>query len=226
MKLNGGKFSLMKIHILNQQVSIANQYLSEIRDVKVQEDRLRFRRNMEKLGELMAYEFSKSLIGKTRQVTTPLGDTEIELPVNDLVLVTVLRAGIPFYQGFLNVFDKAASGFIGAFRQEGTAKDIEIALNYSAMPNLDNKQLVIIDPMLATGKSLVKAFRQCLKYGYPKAVHFMSVISAPEGISHVEQAVDHPGSIWTWARDSHLNEMAYIVPGLGDAGDLSFGPKE
>ena len=145
------------------------------------------------------------------------------------MLVTVLRAGIPFFQGFLNIFDHAPSGFIGAFREEGGAdpvRDLNISLNYSAMPNLSGKHLILIDPMLATGKSLVKAFQQCLKYGHPRSVHFMSVISAPEGIAHLQQAVDHPGGIWTWAKDSHLNELAYIVPGLGDAGDLSFGIKE
>lgn len=216
----------MKIHILNQQTSIANQFLTELRDTGIQADRMRFRRNLERLGELMAYEFSKTLRSKMHTIETPLGKSQTELPVNDLVLVTVLRAGIPFFQGFLNLFDRAESGFIGAYREEGTAKDLTITLNYSALPNLNNKQLVLIDPMLATGKSLVKAFEQCLKYGHPKAVHFMSVISAPEGIDYLQASVDHPGSIWTWAKDSHLNELAYIVPGLGDAGDLSFGLKE
>lgn len=226
MKLKSLKCIAMKIHILNQHTSIANEFLSELRDVALQTDRLRFRNNLERLGELMAYEFSKTLLTKKRVTSTPLGNSEAEIPVNDLVLVTVLRAGIPFYQGFLNIFDRAASGFIGAFREEGTAKDLMVTLNYSALPNLDNKQLVIIDPMLATGKSLVKAFNQCLKYGHPKAVHIMSVISAPEGINHLQTSIHHPGSIWTWAKDSHLNDMAYIVPGLGDAGDLSFGEKE
>jgi uracil phosphoribosyltransferase len=226
MKLKHLKSIAMKIHILNQQTSIANQFLCELRDTSVQTDRLRFRANLERLGELMAYEFSKTLLAKKCEVATPLGTSQAEVPVNDLVMVTVLRAGIPFYQGFLNIFDKAESGFIGAYREEGSEKDLMITLNYSALPNLDNKQLVLIDPMLATGKSLVKAFNQCLKYGHPKAVHIMSVISAPEGISYLEESIDHPGSIWTWAKDSHLNEMAYIVPGLGDAGDLSFGTKE
>lgn len=219
----------MKVHILNESSSVANQFLAELRDVKVQQDRLRFRRNLEKLGELMAYEFSKTLKVRSSEVTTPLGKAAIDVPSEDPALVTIMRAGIPFFQGFLNIFDQAPSGFIGAYREEtkgGRAEDLQIALNYSAMPNLNGRHLVLIDPMLATGKSLVKAFRQCLKYGHPKAVHFMSVISAPEGISHVRESVDHPGSIWTWAKDSHLNDSAYIVPGLGDAGDLSFGFKE
>lgn len=220
----------MKIHILNEQSSIANQYLAEMRSVDVQNDRLRFRCNLERLGELMAYEFSKTLRTKTTEVATPMGSCAIDLPDNDLVLVTILRAGIPFYQGFLSVFDKAASGFIGAYREEGAKTsdrtELEITLNYSAMPNLNGKQLVLLDPMLASGKSLVKAYKQCLEYGHPKAVHFMSVISAPEGIRHLTEQIHDFGSIWTWAQDSHLNEMAYIVPGLGDAGDLSFGVKE
>ncbi len=230
MKLVTSNATPMKIHILNQQSSIANQYLAELRSVDIQNDRLRFRRNLERLGELMAYEFSKTLRAKTSDVTTPMGSCAVELPDNDFVLVTILRAGIPFYQGFLSVFDKAASGFIGAYREEGGKNgdktELEITLNYSAMPNLNGKQLVLIDPMLASGRSLVKAYKQCLKYGHPKAVHFMSVISAPEGIRHVAEQIEHPGSMWTWAQDSHLNDLAYIVPGLGDAGDLSFGVKE
>lgn len=218
----------MKIHILNENSSVANRFLAELRDVKIQGDRFRFRNNMERLGELMAFEFSKTLPVKAAQVTTPLGKISTDLPYDELVLVTVMRAGIPFFQGFLHIFDQAASGFIGAYREEseGNAGNVEITLNYSAMPDLNGKQLVLIDPMLATGRSLVKGFRQCLKYGHPKAVHFMSVISAPEGLAYIQQEVDHPGSLWTWARDSHLNEMAYIVPGLGDAGDLSYGSKE
>ena len=219
----------MKIHILNENSSVANRFLAELRDVRIQRDRLRFRNNMTRLGELMAFEFSKTLPVKPAQVTTPLGNVSTDLPYDELVLVTVMRAGIPFFQGFLHIFDQAASGFIGAYREEAEGQNIgniEIALNYSAMPDLNGKQLVLIDPMLATGKSLVKAFRQCLKYGHPKAVHFMSVISTPEGLAYVQQKVDHPGSLWTWARDSHLNEKAYIVPGLGDAGDLSYGSKE
>ncbi len=220
------KSRTMEIHILNQQTSIANDFLANLRDTSVQGDRLRFRRNLERLGELMAYEFSKTLETSTRSIHTPLTNADVEIPVNDLVLVTVLRAGLPFHQGFLNIFDKAASGFIGAYREEGDASNLTVTLSYSALPNLNGKQLVLIDPMLASGKSLVKAFFQCLKYGQPKAVHFMSVISSPEGIQHLNQTIDHTGSIWTWSKDSHLNDRAYIVPGLGDAGDLSFGEKE
>ncbi len=219
----------MNVHVLNEKSSVANRFLAELRDCHTQSDRLRFRRNMERLGELMAYEFSKTLQIQSAEITTPLDTMRVDVPAEELVLVTVLRAGIPFFQGFLNIFDTASSGFIGAFREESGSepvRDLHIALTYSAMPNLSGKHLVLIDPMLATGKSLVKAFHQCLKYGQPQAVHFMSVISAPEGIRHLQQAVDHPGSIWTWAKDSHLNDLAYIVPGLGDAGDLSFGVKE
>lgn len=219
----------MNVHILNENSSVANQFLAELRDVNIQQDRLRFRRNLERLGELMAYEFSKTLSTKPCEVITPLDKVSVDIAIEELVLVTVMRAGIPFFQGFVNIFDKASSGFIGAYREEGgdnPKTDLQITLNYSAMPNLNGKHLVLIDPMLATGKSLVKAFEQCLRYGHPKSVQFMSVISAPEGIMYIQQMVDHPGSIWTWARDRELNKMAYIVPGLGDAGDLSFGLKE
>lgn len=218
----------MKVHILSEQCSAGSRFLAELRDVNIQQDRLRFRKNLERLGELMAYEFSKTLDAKAKNVQTPLGSLSMELPEEDLVLVTVMRAGIPFFQGFLNIFDRAAAGFIGAYREEGDqpSASIDIALTYSAMPNLDGRILVLVDPMLATGQSLVQAFERSLKYGTPKAVHFMSVICAPEGLDYVTTSIDHPGSIWSWARDQRLDESAYIVPGLGDAGDLCFGPKE
>ncbi|MDN4166369.1 uracil phosphoribosyltransferase [Cytophagales bacterium LB-30] len=214
------------IHILNESPSIADQYLFEIRDIGLQKDRLRFRKNMERLGTLMAYELSKRLNYAPQTAHTPLGTCEIPLVKDEVVLITVLRAGLPFYQGFTEVFDHQDSGFIGAYRAKHEGPDVHIELNYAAAPKLDGKTVLIIDPMLATGKSIVRTLEVLKPYGEATHYHIASVIGAPEGIDYLKRNLPANSSVWIWAVDSHLNEKAYIIPGLGDAGDLSYGEKE
>jgi uracil phosphoribosyltransferase len=210
--------------ILSDQPSIANQFLAELRDVHIQQDRLRFRKNLERLGELLAYEVSKTLTYQITEVQTPLGSAKTKLSIDQVVLVAVLRAALPFYQGFLNIFDQAESGFIGAFRQEDGAK-IGVNLGYHASPNLDNKVLILVDPMLATGQSCATALKTLLEHGTPKATHIVSAFAAPEGVKYLASHLDVSYSLWLGSLDEKLNSKSYIVPGLGDAGDLAFGEK-
>jgi len=210
--------------ILSKQPSIANQFLAELRNVQVQKDSMRFRKNLERLGEVLAYEVSKTLSFQTKEVVTPLENTAMAVPSDQVVLVAVLRAALPFYQGFLNFFDQAESGFIGAFREEGTEK-LTVNLGYHASPSLDDKVLILVDPMLATGQSCVAALQTLLQHGTPKAIHLVAAIAAPEGVQHLEEHISQPYSLWLGTLDERLNEKAYIVPGLGDAGDLAFGAK-
>lgn len=214
------------IFILKDSNSVANHFLAEMRDVEIQKDGWRFRKNLERVGELLAYELSKELNYTPHTVQTPLGKSSTYLIDDELVLITILRAGVPFYQGFLNFFDKFPSGFIGAYRRaEGEEQDIEIQLDYVTTPHLDGKVLIIVDPMLATGKSLIRSLKELSKFGKPKFIHIASVISAPEGIEYVNNNMTGDYKIWTGAIDKRLNQKAYIVPGLGDVGDLAFGPK-
>lgn len=211
--------------VLSQQPSIANHFIAELRDVEIQKDSMRFRRNMERLGELLAYEISKTLAYKPAAVDTPLGKCTTSLLAIHPVLATVLRAGLPMYQGFMHYFDKAESAFIGAYRGPHKADyTFEIELGYIVTPKLTDKTLILIDPMLATGKSIVKAYQALLQYGSPAQVHIVSAIASSAGVTYVQKQL--PGcNLWLGAIDEHLNNKAYIVPGLGDAGDLSFGEK-
>lgn len=212
--------------VLNETNSIANQFISELRDVEVQNDRMRFRTNLERLGMLLAYEVSKTLDYETKEVKTPMANHKLESLENQPVLVTIMRAGLPFYQGFLNIFDQADNGFIGAFRGE-YEKDhsFRIEMGYLVSPNLEGKTVIIIDPMLATGKSLVEAFEALKeKHGTPKKVHVVAAISSQQGVDFVKENIEKV-SVWTGAVDPELDQKSYIVPGLGDAGDLSFGTK-
>jgi uracil phosphoribosyltransferase len=211
--------------ILNQQDSVANHFLLELRDVELQRDRLRFRKNLERLGEIMAYEISKKLEYTSVEVKTPLGITHIQTLKYQPVLVTILRAGLAYFQGFINFFDKADCGFIGAYRQEET-DHLTIKLSYVATQSLESKVVLLIDPMLATGKSAVDAIHAMIKNGKPSHVHIVSMVASPEGIEHVKNNVNVSHSIWTCAVDEKLDENFYIVPGLGDAGDLSYGIKK
>lgn len=203
--------------------SIANQFLIELRDKTVQQDRLRFRRNLERLGEIMAYEISKKLNYTSRKVQTSLGTLGIDAP-DSPVLITILRAGLPYFTGFQNVFDHSDCGFIGAYRKEGEA-EITINLDYMASPSLEGRTVILIDPMLATGKSLIRSINELFKNGQAAHIHIASLIAAPEGITFVQKELTNNYSLWTFAIDEKLNEHSYIVPGLGDAGDLSFGEK-
>ncbi|MFM2250051.1 MAG: hypothetical protein RLZZ358_978 [Bacteroidota bacterium] len=210
--------------ILSQQPSIANQFLAELRDKQIQKDRMRFRKNLERLGEVLAFEVSKTLSYQKKEIQTPLEQMEMQLTSDQVVLVAVLRAAIPFYQGFLNFFDQAESGFIGAFREESGA-ELTVNLGYHASPNLDNKVLILVDPMLATGQSCVESLQTLLKHGTPKAIHLVAAFAAPEGVEHLKKSITIPFSLWLGTLDEKLNSLSYIVPGLGDAGDLAFGEK-
>lgn len=212
--------------------SIANQYIAELRDLSVQKDRMRFRRNLERLGELMAYELSKTLPYQNASVKTPLGVANAPLLLQQPVIATIMRAGLPFHAGFMNYFDQADSAFAGAYRgyvlgtdeREDETHEFEIAMDYIACPDLAGRTLIIADPMLATGRSLEKVYHALLRYGIPAQTHIAAVIASPEGITHMQQQLPQC-HLWLGAIDKHLNDHYYIVPGLGDAGDLAFGEK-
>ena len=214
----------MDVFILNQQNSIANQFLLELRDHAIQQDRLRFRKNMERLGEIMAYEVSKRMAYRSVQVQTPLANTTIPVLSSSPVIITVLRAGLTYFQGFINYFDRADCGFIGAYRKEGE-NEITINLEYLATGDLTNREVMIVDPMLATGNSFVRSINALMSHGRPSHLHLISLVAAPEGVDHLKKSISLPTTVYTVAMDEKLNEQFYIVPGLGDAGDLSFGEK-
>ena len=213
------------VFILNSTPSVASGFLADLRNTERQTDRLRFRRNVERVGELLAYELSKTLPYAPQTITTPLDQLTVDALARQPVLISVLRAGLPLHQGVLNYFDRADSGFIGAFRQPTTENDFTIEASYQALPPVDGRPIVLIDPMLATGRTLVHALNLIAQHGTPSAVHVVAVMGSPEGVARVHQNAPFPCSFWLGAQDSHLNEKFYIVPGLGDAGDLAFGPK-
>ena len=212
------------ITVLNRQDSVANQYLLELRDKAIQQNRSRFRKNIERLGELMAYEISKKFQYTSQQVQTPLGLSTVNIPTDNPVLITVLRAGLPYFIGFQNIFGEADCGFIGAYRKESEA-NLTITLDYLATPTLEGRTVILVDPMLATGQSVIKAVNALMKHGKPKHVHVAALVAAPEGVALLDKNLTVAHDVWTWALDEKLNELHYIVPGLGDAGDLSFGEK-
>ena len=213
------------VHNLGEKNSIANQYMSEIRDRTMQLDRSRFRLNMQRLGRIMATEISREMSYVGREVETPLGIKKIDILEEQPVLITVLRAGLPYYQGFLDVFDQAEGGFVGAAREEG-ATEISINLGYAATPSPANRTLILIDPMLATGRSFARSFNALMLQGMPRFIYIAALVAAPEGIQYLQEHISVPYSIWTFAIDEKLDHRFYIVPGLGDAGDLSFGEKD
>ncbi|GIL22440.1 MAG: uracil phosphoribosyltransferase [Bacteroidota bacterium] len=213
----------MQIINLGEQHSIANQFVAELRDVHIQTDRLRFRTNLQRLGEIMAYEISRTLAYQQQTIQTPLALARANRLQKQPVLITVLRAGLPYYQGFQNYFDAAPAGFIGAYRKEGA--EIKINLEYLATPDLTNQTLILIDPMLATGNSIIRSVNELERHGKPAHIHVAVLIAAPEGIRFVQDNLNYPATIWTFAIDEKLDPRSYIVPGLGDAGDLSFGEK-
>lgn len=210
--------------ILNQQASVANEFLMELRDNTIQKDRERFRKNVERLGELMAYEISKKLAYQSIAIQTPLAAAQVDVLKEKPVLITVLRAGLAYFQGFQNYFGQSDCGFIGAYRKEGEA-ELSVNLDYLATPDLNNRVLILIDPMLATGLSFVKSIHALQKHGNPSFIHIASLVAAPEGVKYIHENVKEQHHIWTWAMDEKLNDKHYIVPGLGDAGDLSYGEK-
>jgi len=216
----------MEINILNKTDSVANNFMRDVRDKNIQKDRMRFRRNLERVGEVMAYEFSKTLNYEEQVVETPFGKSKLSLPTNDLVVISIMRAGIPFHQGFLNYFDDIDSGFIGAYRDKsGDIDNVLINLDYFKSPHLEDKEVIILDPMLATGKSLNRAIASILANGKPMKIHIISMLSSVMGLANVQSSNSFHGSIWIYALDDKLDENSYIIPGLGDAGDLAYGEK-
>ena len=212
---------------LSQHNSVFNQYMAEIRDVNVQNDSMRFRRNLERVGEIMAYEISKTLSYEQRTVTTPLGHSDCSVLVHQPVLATILRAGLPMHQGFLNYFDKAENTFVSAYRLHHDDDDeFDVEVEYLASPDLEGKTVILCDPMLATGSSMLLAYKALLERGTPRQVHVATVIASEQGIGLVEQNMPAGTTIWTGAVDKKLTPRSYIVPGLGDAGDLAYGSKE
>ena len=216
----------MTIHNLSLQDSILNNFISEIRHVDIQKDSMRFRRNIERIGEILGYEMSKTLSYKPESIKTPLGESVMNLLENDIVLCSILRAGVPLHNGLLNYFDTAENAFISAYRHhKHNPESFEIIVEYLACPNLENKTLILADPMLATGQSMVATFEALKPFGTPKEVHLISVIGAQEGVDFVKQNFDNNTHLWIATIDETLNDKGYIVPGLGDAGDLAFGEK-
>ena len=218
----------MKTINLSETNSVLNQFVSEIRDVQVQGDRLRFRRNIERIGELMAYEMSRHLRYELRQVQTPLGVATVSVPADEVVVGTVFRAGLPLHQGFLNMLDRAGSAFVSAYRyyKDRECRELDVRIEYIASPDLTGKTLMLVDPMLATGESMELAWRGFLTRGTPRRLMIACVIASQEGVEHLERVF--PGdevTLWCAAIDPALDERKYIVPGLGDAGDLAFGDK-
>ncbi|WP_111308760.1 uracil phosphoribosyltransferase [Confluentibacter sediminis] len=214
----------MHIHNLSLQNSVLNTFLSEIRNIHVQKDSMRFRRNIERIGEVLGYEMSKVLNYKPSIIETPLGNCDISLIHNDIVLCSILRAGIPLHNGLLNYFDTAENAFISAYRHHNP-DGFEIIVEYLACPNLENKTLILADPMLATGQSMVATFEALKPFGKPKEIHLISIIGAKEGVEYVTKHFDDATYLWIAAIDDKLNDKGYIIPGLGDAGDLAFGEK-
>ena len=211
---------------MNSERSVMNTFIAELRDEAIQKDPLRFRRNLERCGEVMAYELSKTFDYTEQEVISALGTARVDLPQDKPVLATILRAGLPLHQGLLNYFDRADSAFISAYRKHRTGEDgFDIEVEYMSSPSLDDRILVISDPMLATGRSMVLVYKALLRLGKPKAVHIVSVIASAEGLEYVRTHLPPTTRIWVGAVDEEIPAQAYIVPGLGDAGDLAFGTK-
>ena len=217
----------MQVINFSESNSIMNQYMAELRDKKYQQNRLLFRNNIKRVGEMMAFELSKTLEYKSKTVTTPLGTLDIPLPKDEIVVATVLRAGLPFHEGFLQVFDKAENAFVSAYRMYTNREHTEVGIHteYMASPSVKGKTLIIADPMLATGGSMAAAIEALVKTGKPKQIHVACVIATPEGIDMVKQTLPEKAVVWCAAIDPGMNEHKYIVPGFGDAGDLCYGEK-
>jgi uracil phosphoribosyltransferase len=214
------------IHILGETNSLFNQYLSELRDKEVQKEGMRFRKNLERLGEIFAYEISKELEYESKEIVTSLGISEMKILRQNIVLATVLRAGLPMHFGLLNYFDKSENAFITAYRKYHKDNTFDIKIGYLSAPSLDNKFLILSDPMLASGSSLVLAYRNILEKGNPIHTHFVTAIAAREGVEYLKKNLaDEKYTLWIGALDDELTAKSYIVPGLGDAGDLAFGEK-
>lgn len=217
----------MTIHILSQQNTVLNRFIAQIRDKSIQRDPMRFRRNMERIGEITAYEISKTLAYKPCAVKTPLGEAAVEMIADQIVIATILRAGLPYHQGFLNYFDDAQNAFVSAYRKSTKDGKFTVKVEYISCGSLEGKTLLLVDPMLATGSSLVLAYNAlCERGGMPSHTHVAAVIASEQGLDHVRRNMPHQTtSVWTAAVDEELTSRSYIVPGIGDAGDLAYGEK-
>jgi uracil phosphoribosyltransferase len=215
----------MEVHILNKGRSIFNQYIAELRDVEIQKDSLRFRRNLERIGEILGYEISKTLNYTQKCVVTPLGTAEELLLADDIVLGTILRAGLPMHNGLLSYFDKAENAFISAYRKHEDDGSFQIRVEYFASPSLQDKVLILSDPMLASGMSMVLSYEAMLKNGTPKHTYIAAAIASKEGVEYAKAHLPENTTLWIGAVDDELSAKSYIIPGLGDAGDLAFGGK-
>lgn len=216
----------MKINNLEKTDSVFNQFMAELRDATIQQDRMRFRRNLERIGEIMAYEISKTLEYEEKEVSTPLGIKEIRMLKEQPVIATILRAGLPFHNGMLNMFDRADNAFIAAYRKYDKNEDFEIKVEYYSSANIDDKVLILCDPMLATGESIVKTLHGLTEDMTPRQIHIAVAVASQEGLDYVQSALSRqPVTIWVGGIDEELTARAYIVPGIGDAGDLAYGEK-
>ena len=213
------------VHHLSEKHSLLSNWIAELRDVQIQKDRMRFRRNIERIGEVIAYEMSKHMAQKVVNTTTPLGTNASKILMEQPVIATVLRAGLPMHQGMLNYFDKADNAFISAYRKHHPDGSFEISVEYLSCPDLNNRILIVADPMLATGASLVETIQAITKTQKPKEIHIAVAIASKKGIETVQAALGMDTPIWCGDIDDVLNDKSYIVPGLGDAGDLAYGTK-
>ena len=215
------------LHILNSQNTVLNKFVAEIRDKSIQKDSMRFRRNLERIGEVMAYEISKTFEYAVKVVETPLGEASVAMISDQVVIATILRAGLPFHQGFLNYFDDAENAFVSAYRKSTKDGKFTVKVEYISCGDLEGKVLLLVDPMLATGSSLVLAYKAlCEKGGTPKYTHVAAVIACEQGIDYVQTNMPrNTTTVWAAAVDEELTSRCYIVPGIGDAGDLAYGEK-
>lgn len=217
----------MKIHNLGKKNSLFNQFISEIRDVNIQQDTFRFRRNLERIGEIFAYEISKKLDYQDVEVITSLGSAEMKTPIRPPVLATILRAGLPLHQGLLNYFDKSPNAFVSAYRKVYKDGNFKIHVDYCSSPDLNDEVLILSDSMLATGSSMVLCYRDLMTNGKPKHTHIVSAIASVEGVEFLKKSLPSTEvTLWLGALDDEMTAQSYIVPGLGDAGDLAFGKKD
>lgn len=218
----------MKVIQLSEQNSIVNRFLMELRDRYIQSDSMRFRRNIERIGEVMAYEISRTLDYKSIEIETPLAKTTVSVPADKVVIGTILRAAMPLHDGIFHYFDGAESAFISAYRQyrDQTHTDLDIVVEYFAAPSLEGKTLILPDPMLATGSSMDLCYHAMLRNGTPSKLHLAAVIASQQSVDYLQTVMPEDTTLWVAAIDPILNEHKYIVPGLGDAGDLCFGPKK
>ena len=217
----------MKIVNLGESNSVLNRFVAELRDVNIQKDSMRFRRNIERIGEIMAYEISKDFTYSKKGIQSPLGIAPMNTPDDSVVISTILRAGLPYHQGFLSYLDNAENAFVSAYRKYKDTLKFDIHIEYIASPRIDGKTLIITDPMLATGSSMELSYQAMLTKGHPSEIHVASIIASRQAVEHIAETFpEDKTTIWCAAIDPEINEHSYIVPGLGDAGDLAFGEKE